>query len=131
MRFTEYDHAVEAVPSQNPLGLRKNLVILRRICVRNHQDSAADEVLSRRSRRFRLSATPQDRDRLRAQPRLWRLMAGKTTEVTPQKEEVPEKEGPETPPDSPLLDLSDAAIKKLRPFGIIRPGPYGQPRRAR
>ena len=40
-------------------------------------------------------------------------MAGKTTEVTPQKEEVPEKEGPETPPDSPLLDLSDAAIKKL------------------
>ena len=29
------------------------------------------------------------------------------------KEEVPEKEGPETPPDSPLLDLSDAAIKKL------------------
>ena len=40
-------------------------------------------------------------------------MAGKTTEVTPQKEEVPEQEGPETPPDSPLLDLSDAAIKKL------------------
>ena len=29
------------------------------------------------------------------------------------KQEVPEKEGPETPPDSPLLDLSDAAIKKL------------------
>ena len=39
-------------------------------------------------------------------------MAGKT-EVTLQKEEVPEREGPETPPDSPLLDLSDAAIKKL------------------
>ncbi len=39
-------------------------------------------------------------------------MASKT-EVTPQKEEVPEKEGLETPPDSPLLDLSDAAIKKL------------------
>src|ERR1700675_4401649 len=33
--------------------------------------------------------------------------------VTPQKEEVPEKEGPETPPDSPLLDLSNAAVKKL------------------
>jgi RNA polymerase primary sigma factor len=31
------------------------------------------------------------------------------TKVTPQKEEVPEKEGPETPPDSPLLDLSEAA----------------------
>ena len=39
-------------------------------------------------------------------------MASKT-EVAPEKEEVPEKEGPETPPDSPLLDLSDAAVKKL------------------
>src|SRR5262245_13397549 len=36
-----------------------------------------------------------------------------TTEETPQKEEMPEKEGPETLPDSPLLDLSDAAVKKL------------------
>ena len=33
--------------------------------------------------------------------------------MTPQKEEMLEKEGPETPPDSPLLDLSDAAVKKL------------------
>ncbi len=33
--------------------------------------------------------------------------------VTPQKEEMLEKEGPETQPDSPLLDLSDAAVKKL------------------
>jgi RNA polymerase primary sigma factor len=39
-------------------------------------------------------------------------MASKT-EVTPQMEEVSEKEGPETTPDSPLLDLSDAAVKKL------------------
>ena len=39
-------------------------------------------------------------------------MASKT-EVTPQKEEVPENEGLETPPDSPPLDLPDAAIKKL------------------
>src|SRR5712691_2504319 len=39
-------------------------------------------------------------------------MASKT-KVTPQKEEVPEKEGPETPTDSPLLDLSDAAVKTL------------------
>ena len=39
-------------------------------------------------------------------------MASKT-EVAPQKNEVPEKEGPETPPDSPLLDLSDVAIKNL------------------
>jgi RNA polymerase primary sigma factor len=30
-----------------------------------------------------------------------------------QKEEVLEKEEPETAPDSPLLDLSDAAVKKL------------------
>src|SRR5438132_3904251 len=43
---------------------------------------------------------------------LWRLMASKTDE-TPQKEEMPEKEGPETLPDSPLLDLSDAAVKKF------------------
>ena len=39
-------------------------------------------------------------------------MASKT-EVTPQKEEVPEKEGLETLPDSPPLDLSDAAVKTL------------------
>jgi RNA polymerase primary sigma factor len=39
-------------------------------------------------------------------------MASKTEE-TPQKEEMPEKEGPETLPDSPRLDLSDAAIKEL------------------
>jgi RNA polymerase primary sigma factor len=39
-------------------------------------------------------------------------MASKTN-ATPEKEEVPKKEGPETPPDSPLLDLSDAAVKKL------------------
>src|SRR6266513_4381611 len=39
-------------------------------------------------------------------------MASKTEE-TPQKEEMPEKEGPEPLPESPLLDLSDAAVKKL------------------
>ncbi len=39
-------------------------------------------------------------------------MTSKTT-ATPQKEEVPKTEGPETPPDSPLLDHSDAAVKKL------------------
>ena len=39
-------------------------------------------------------------------------MANKTI-ATPQKEELPKKEGPETPPDSPPLDLSDAAVKKL------------------
>ncbi len=51
-------------------------------------------------------------DPSRAQRRLWRFMASKT-KVTPQKEEMLEKEGPETPPGSPLLDLSDAAVKKL------------------
>jgi hypothetical protein len=35
-----------------------------------------------------------------------RLMASKTEE-TSQKEERPEKGGPETLPDSPLLDVSD------------------------
>src|SRR5215831_15714824 len=39
-------------------------------------------------------------------------MASKTEE-TPQKEEMPEKEAPETAPDSPLLDLSDAAVREL------------------
>src|SRR6516165_12241522 len=33
--------------------------------------------------------------------------------VTPLKVEVPETAGLETPPDSPLLDLLDAAVKKL------------------
>jgi RNA polymerase primary sigma factor len=33
--------------------------------------------------------------------------------VTPQKEEMLEKEGPEAPPDRALLDLSDAAVKEL------------------
>ncbi len=36
-----------------------------------------------------------------------------SNKMTPLKEEVLEKEGPEIRPDSPLLDLSDAAIKKL------------------
>jgi len=39
-------------------------------------------------------------------------MASKT-EQTPQKEEMLEKDGPETLPDSPLLDLSDPAVKEL------------------
>jgi RNA polymerase primary sigma factor len=39
-------------------------------------------------------------------------MASKTEE-TPQKEEMLEKEGPETLPESPLLDLSDPAVKEL------------------
>jgi RNA polymerase primary sigma factor len=36
-----------------------------------------------------------------------------SNKTTPLKEEVLEKEGPEIRPDSLLLDLSDAAIKKL------------------
>ena len=35
------------------------------------------------------------------------------TKVTPQKEEVPEKQGRETPPDSAVLDRSDAAVRTL------------------
>src|SRR5258708_4702145 len=48
----------------------------------------------------------------RAAPARERLMATRTN-ATPQKEEVPKNEGPETPPDSPPLNLSDAAVKKL------------------
>src|SRR5437879_5427664 len=48
----------------------------------------------------------------RAAPAREGLMATKTN-ATPQKEEVPKNEGPETPPDSPPLNLSDAAVKKL------------------
>src|SRR5450759_5193856 len=39
-------------------------------------------------------------------------MASKTN-ATPQKAELPKKGGPETPTDRPLLDLLDAAVKKL------------------
>src|SRR3974390_1679072 len=39
-------------------------------------------------------------------------MASKA-KLTLQKENVPEQEGPETPPDNPLLDFSDAAVKKF------------------
>ena len=39
-------------------------------------------------------------------------MASKT-KVTPQKEEMLEKEGPEALPDGPVLDLSEAAVKQL------------------
>jgi RNA polymerase primary sigma factor len=36
-----------------------------------------------------------------------------TIKVTPRKEKIPENEGSETLPDSPLLDLSDAAVGEL------------------
>jgi RNA polymerase primary sigma factor len=36
-----------------------------------------------------------------------------TIKVTPRKEKIPENEVSETPPDSPLLDLFDAAVKEL------------------
>ena len=35
------------------------------------------------------------------------------TKATSQKEDLPEKETPESAPDGPLLDLSDVAVKKL------------------
>ena len=35
------------------------------------------------------------------------------TNATPRKKEATRREDPETPPDSPALDLSDAAVKKL------------------
>src|SRR5262249_22677583 len=36
-----------------------------------------------------------------------------TIKVTPQKEKIPENEVSETPPDRPVLDLSDAAVNAL------------------
>src|SRR6266436_2185084 len=39
--------------------------------------------------------------------------AASKTSATKQKEEVPKKDGPETPPDSPPIDLWDDAVKKL------------------
>jgi RNA polymerase primary sigma factor len=42
----------------------------------------------------------------------WRIMASKT-EATSQKDQVSESESSEAPPDTPLLDLSDVAIKRL------------------
>ena len=70
------------------------------------------KVLRRRRRLFRLSATREDHNAARAQRRLWGLMASKTEE-TPQKEEMPEMESPETLPESPLLGLSDGAVREL------------------
>ena len=74
-----------------------------------------DEVLGKCSRPFRLSATRQDRDPVRAQRRVWRFMAS-NIKATSQKEEVPENEAPETVPDSSLLDLSDAAGQEAHPL---------------
>src|SRR5260221_1360013 len=39
--------------------------------------------------------------------------AASKTNATKQKEEVPKKDGPETPPDSPPIDLWDDAVNKL------------------
>ena len=36
-----------------------------------------------------------------------------TVKVTPQKVKITENEGSESPPDNPLLDLSDAAVEEL------------------
>src|SRR5215471_14954594 len=36
-----------------------------------------------------------------------------TIKMTPQKEKIPENEDSQTPPDRPVLDFSDAAVKEL------------------
>jgi RNA polymerase primary sigma factor len=41
-----------------------------------------------------------------------KIMAS-TTNATPQNERVPKEDSSEVPSDSPLLDLSDAGVKKL------------------
>src|SRR6266481_1771042 len=89
----------------------ENLVISG-ACASVPENSSTDDVLGRRRRPFGLSAKREDRNPARAQRRLWRLMAS-NIRATSQKEDVPEKEAPETAPDRPLLDLSNAAVKKL------------------
>src|SRR5258707_4140549 len=89
----------------------ENLVISG-ACASVSENSSTDDVLGRRRRPFGLSATRENRNPARAQRRLWRLMAS-NIRATSQKEDVPEKEAPETAPDRPLLDLSNAAVKKL------------------
>lgn len=42
-----------------------------------------------------------------------RFIATNATPQKKQKKEATRREDPETPPDSPALDLSDAAVKKL------------------
>src|SRR5262245_25243840 len=111
VRFTEYNHVAEAVPSPKPRGPMKTLVVSG-ACASVSENSSTDDVLGRRRRPFGLSATRENRNPARAQRRVWGLMASKTEE-TPQKEEMLDKDGPETLPDSPLLDLSDPAIKEL------------------
>src|SRR5262245_16473192 len=66
--------------------------------------------LSRRRLAVRLSAISQARYLARPWYHVGRAMASKT-QVMPHKEELPETA--ETSPDHPLLDLSDAAVKKL------------------
>jgi hypothetical protein len=65
VRFTEYDHMLEPVPSQNlaageTSGFPAHLL-------RKSKDSSTDEVLGRRRRPFGLSATREDRNPARAQ----------------------------------------------------------------
>ena len=48
----------------------------------------------------------------------------KKTKIASQEEEMPETEGPETPPDRPVLDQSDAAVSGHFVFakiGVARP----------
>src|SRR5258708_12308710 len=89
----------------------ENLVISG-ACASVSENSSTDDVLGRRRRPFGLSATRENRNPARAQRRLWRLMAS-NIRATSQKEDVPEKEAPDTAPDRPLLDLSNAAVKNL------------------
>src|SRR5262245_20782747 len=89
---------------------RRNLVISAAFALQTER-LLYNEVLGGRSRPFRLSATPQERDPVRAQSPLWRLMASNIKATS--KEDVSKKEPPETAADTPLLDLSDAAVKKL------------------
>src|SRR5262249_14580433 len=78
------------------------------ICVEKKKSSRED---SRRRRPFRLRLRGKTAIR-RGLSAGWRLMANEI-KTKPAEDVVPEKRAPETAPDSPLLDLSDPAVKKL------------------
>src|SRR5262249_35646842 len=109
-RSADFRHWRRTLPFDFHLS-RRDISDFRHICVGNRKIPLQIKFLGRRRRAVRLSATRQDRDPARLSAG-WRLMAS-NIKAKPHEEQVPENEASETVPDSPLLDLSDAAVKKL------------------
>src|SRR5262249_8134678 len=85
--------------------------------------SSTNEVLGRRSRPFRLSATRQDRDPARTQRRLWRLMASdiKATSESESGElvEVQQKVPAKAETKEPTERTDDPVRMYLREMGSV------------